>query len=261
MIRRLPPWMWLVLSIISGTLATYMAMGWLKDQSQKQIKETPTLAPVVVAARDLGTAVSLGGDQLAVHHWPPPNVPKGSFGAIKDLEGRVTAYPFAPGEPILESKLAPKGATAGLTALLPPHRRAMTVKVDEASGVAGFVSPDNRVDVIVSVDKGQFTDNPLAKTVLQDIRVLGTGQKIEKTPGEKPQVVPTVTLEVTPEEGEILAVASQEGHLRLVLRGQKDEEVVPSAGVGINQVMKGGKKGSDSGVEIIRGVKREVLSF
>jgi len=259
MIHRLPPWLWLVLSIISGTIATYMAMGWLKGQSVKQVKEPLPLAPVVVAAKSIGTAVSLAADQLVVQRWPKDNQPQGSFPAVDQVVGRVTAYPFSPGEPILEAKLAPKGAIPGLTALIPPDKRAITVKVDEASGVAGFINPDNRVDVIVGVDKNQFTDNPMAKTVLQNLRVIGTGQRIEKSPDGKPQVVPTVTLEVTPEEGERLALVAQEGHLRLALRGLKDDAILPSSGVTVNHVMKGGGKGDT--VEIIRKNQRQLANF
>jgi pilus assembly protein CpaB len=110
-------------------------------------------------------------------------------------------------------------------------KRAMTVKVDEASGVAGFLNPDNRVDVVVTVDKGDFNEDPISKVVLQNLRVLGTGQEIEKRLGEKPQVVPTVTLEVTPEEGERLALATKEGNISLVLRNQQDEQMVTTSGV------------------------------
>ena len=135
------------------------------------------------------------------------------------------------GELILEKKLAPKGTLLGLTALLPATKRAMTVKVDEASGVVGFVIPDNRVDVLVTIDKGEYNGNPLSRVLLQNLRVLGTGQKIESRPGDKPQVVPTVTLEVSPEEGERLALASQEGRVSLVLRGQEDNKLVATQGV------------------------------
>jgi len=114
---------------------------------------------------------------------------------------------------------------------LPQDKRAMTVKVDEASGVAGFLNPDNRVDVVVSVDKGDYNKDPISKVILQNLRVLGTGQRIEKALGEKPQVVPTVTLEVTPSEGERLALAVREGMINLVLRNQQDDHTVSTMGV------------------------------
>ena len=106
----------------------------------------------------------------------------------------------------------------------------MTVKVDEASGVAGFLTPGNRVDVVVVVDKGEYNKDPIAKLLFQNLKVLGTGQKLENRPGDKPQIVPTVTLEVTPEQGERLALAAQEGRISLVVRGQGDQQLVETLG-------------------------------
>lgn len=230
--RRLPPWAWLMMALIFGATATFMAMGWLKSLSEKRAQQQkPTVVPVVVAAKDVPSAVALAGDQLKVRQWPSDTALAGKFSRLQDVTGRVTATPLAAGEPVLESKLAPKGVIPGLTALLPMDKRAMTVKVDEASGVAGFLNPDNRVDVVVTVDKGDFNRDPISKVVLQNLRVLGTGQKIEKRLGEKPQVVPTVTLEVSPEEGERLALATKEGNISLVLRNQQDEQMVTTTGV------------------------------
>ena len=230
--RRLPPWVWLMLALVFGAMATFMAMGWLKSQSQKVVQQKTTeMVPVVVAARDVPPTVALSASQMKVSQWPADSPMAGKFARPEELEGRVTAVSLAAGEPVLENKLAPKGVIPGLTALLPQEKRAMTVKVDEASGVAGFLNPDNRVDVVVTVDKGDFNKDPISKVVLQNLRVLGTGQRIEKTLGEKPQVVPTVTLEVTPSEGERLALAVREGMISLVLRNQQDENLVQTVGV------------------------------
>jgi pilus assembly protein CpaB len=149
----------------------------------------------------------------------------------------------------------------------------MTVKVDEASGVAGFVAPDNHVDVVVTVDKGDYSKNPISKVVFQNLRVLGIGQRIEARPGDKPQVVPTVTLEVTPEEGEQLALAAQEGRISLVLRGQEDARLVSTPGA-VASRMFGSLAGPEpapkaapdpgprrSTVEVIRGLERRASGF
>jgi len=125
---------------------------------------------------------------------------------------------------------------AGITALLSPNQRAMTVKVDEASGVAGFLTPGDRVDVVVVVDKGEYHKDPLAKLIFQNLKVLGTGQKLENRPGDKPQIVPTVTLEVTPEQGERLALAAQEGRISLVVRGQGDQQLVETLGAEVSKL-------------------------
>jgi len=265
--RRLPPWLWLLLALVFGATATFMALGWMKSQSQRQAQppKAPT-ASVVVAANDIDAANAIRMDQLTTVQWPQDACPKGGFSRVEEASGRVTVLPLGAGEPILEPKLAPKGTPAGMTALVSPNKRAMTVKVDEASGVAGFIVPNNRVDVVVSINRGDFSKDPLAKIVLENLRVLGTGQKIiEKQPDGKPQVVPTVTLEVTPEEGERLALAGQEGHISLVLRSQKDEEQVGTKGISTSRLFRSSSSGAPMqdgpGVEIVRRLKRESVTF
>lgn len=274
--RRLPPWLWLMLALVFGAVATFMAMGWLKSQSQKVVQQKQTeMVSVVVAAKDIPPTVALSRDQLKVHQWPPDSALAGKFSRLEEVEGRVTAISLTAGEPVLENKLAPKGVIPGLTALLPQEKRAMTVKVDEASGVAGFLNPDNRVDVVVTVDKGDFNKDPISKVVLQNLRVLGTGQRIEKSLGEKPQVVPTVTLEVTPAEGERLALAVREGMISLVLRNQQDEHLVQTMGVRTSTLLgratpeplvqepKEDKAAATAlrTVEVIRRVSKESMNF
>ena len=274
--RRLPPWFWLILALVFGATATFMAMGWLQDQSQNMAQQPSMhMDSVVMATQDVAPTVALSEGQLAVRRWPQDTAPAGKFARLQDVVGRVTAIPLATGEPVLESKLAPKGVIPGLTALLSPDKRAMTVKVDEASGVAGFLNPDNRVDVVVTVDKGDFNKDPISKVVLQDLRILGTGQRIEKRLGEKPQVVPTVTLEVTPEEGERLALAVQEGKIFLVLRNQQDTNPVQTLGVRTSTLLGSAvpavssQEEKETGsipdmarrVEVIRRVTKESLTF
>jgi pilus assembly protein CpaB len=260
------------MALVFGTTATFMALGWLRGQSQQraQAQVNMKMRAVVVAAKDIDPAVALAQDQVVVRHWPQENCPQGSFVRPEDVVGRVAAYPFGAGEPVLEIKLAPQGASPGLTALLSPEKRAMTVKVDEASGVAGFLSPDNRIDVVVTMEKGAYQKDPISKVILQNLRVLGTGQRIEKRLGEKPQVVPTVTLEVAPEEGERLALAMREGHISLVLRGHQDQHMVQTVGVRTASLLQGAnllneakasKEMPPQQVEVIKGLQRESLSF
>jgi pilus assembly protein CpaB len=228
---RLPGWAWLLLAIGFATLASYMALGWLKRQATvKAPLEKSTV--VVVAKTAVSPTVRLNESQLKMEAWHQEKSPPGSFNNLEQVVGRVTAASIMSGDLVTENKLAPKGTIPGITALLSPHHRAMTVKVDEASGVAGFLTPGDRVDVVVIVDKREFDKDPLAKLLFQNLKVLGTGQKLENRPGDKPQIVPTVTLEVTPELGERLALAAQEGRISLVLRGQGDQQVVETEGTG-----------------------------
>ena len=247
--RRLPPWLWLLMALVFGATATFMALGWMKKQSQQQVRQAPVVptSPVVVAAKDIEVANALRADQLSVVQWPQDRTPKGGFARLEEVTGRVSVLAMGAGEPVLEPKLAPKGTPAGMTALVSPGKRAMTVKVDEASGVAGFIVPNNRVDVVGSINRGEFSKDPFARVVLENLRVLGTGQRIvEKTPDGKPQVVPTVTLEVSPVEGERLALAAQEGHLSLVLRSQRDETPVNTKGMKTSRLFKTSPSGAMS---------------
>lgn len=267
--RRLPPWIWLILAAAFGIIAT---VAWIQNQSPGPAPAAATVG-ALVAKRDISPAARLGAELVQAVPWSPANLPKGAFTSPAELEGRVAAYPLVEGELILEKKLAPKGTVPGLTALLPANKRAMTVKVDEASGVAGFLAPDNRVDVLVTVDKGDYNKDPISRVLLQNLRVLGTGQRIENRPGDKPQVVPTVTLEVTPEEGERLALAAQAGRISLVLRGQEDGQVVLTQGVNAGSLF--GPSGNiqpakaepqpasppPRTAEIIRGLQREPVTF
>jgi len=275
---RPPRWVWLVLAGLFGLAAALMGAGWLREPPAPSSATGIKCTPVVLAARDIEAATELTPDLLRVDlRWPLESLPKGSFSGVEKLTGRVTASTVGAGEPILEARLAPQGAAAGLTALLPPNKRAMTVKVDEASGVAGFLNPDNRVDVVVTLDKGDYSSAPTSKVVLQNLRVLGTGQKIEKRPGDKPQVVPTVTLEVSPEEGEALALAAQEGRIFLVLRSPRDQERVDTPGMDAPRLLgmvrasaAGSGAGGEAGgaakppcrtVEVLRGLNRQAVTF
>ena len=226
---RLPGWAWLLLAIGFATLASYMAMGWLKRQVAVQTpKEKSTI--VVVAKIAVPPTSLINAEHLKTELWHQEKPPPGSFNTLEQVVGRVAATSILPGDLITDGKLAPKGAVPGITALLSPNQRAMTVKVDEASGVAGFLTPGNRVDVVVVVDKGAYNKDPIAKLLFQNLKVLGTGQKLENRPGDKPQIVPTVTLEVTPEQGESLALAAQEGRISLVVRGEGDQQLVQTLG-------------------------------
>ncbi len=267
--HRLPPWIWLLLAGVFGITAS---LAWIKSQARPALIVEKT-AMVLMAKKDIPPATRLSAEQLQLSPWSQANLPKGAFTGLADLEGRVVAYPLVEGELILEKKLAPKGTLPGLTALLPATKRAMTVKVDEASGVAGFVAPDNRVDVLVTIDKGEYNKNPLARVLLQNLRVLGTGQRIESRPGDKPQVVPTVTVEVSPEEGERLALASQEGRISLVLRGQEDNKLIATPGINAgslfaaaNQVRQADTPLKPAApdrrkVQVIRGLQQEPVGF
>lgn len=216
---RLPGWAWLLLAIGFATLATYMAMGYLKRQAA--VKPVKTKIYVVRSNAIVEKDKVLSAAQLKLVEWDQERPPQDFFSALKDVEGRETVRTLVANDIITRENTRKR--IPGLAGKVGRDDRAMTVKVDEASGVAGFLTPDSRVDVVVVLDKGEYNKNPISKTILQNLKVLGTGQQTEIGPEDKPRIVPTVTLEVTPEQAEYLALNAQEGRLSLVLRGQLPE--------------------------------------
>ena len=266
---RLPGWAWLLLAVGFASLASYMALGWLKRQAavQPPVKEK---IYVVRANAKVEQDKILAAAQLKRVVWNQEKPPQDFFSEVQEVVGRETTKSLRPDEIITRENT--KESIPGMAGKLSPNQRAMTVKVDEASGVAGFLIPGNRVDVVVVVDKGEYNKDPLAKLLFQNLKVLGTGQKLESRPGDKPQIVPTVTLEVTPEQGERLALAAQEGRISLVVRGHNDQQLVKTLGVEASRLFRRPKKASPEAavpaaqanpkmVEVIRGIQRGPASF
>jgi pilus assembly protein CpaB len=238
---RLPGWAWLLLAFGFATLATYIAFGYIKGRTAVQpvkatIKVVRTIDKVekgeILSAKQLKIVV-LDLDK----EKPPENADY--FSDEKKVEGRRAVESLLPNTLITAENTEP--VVPGMAGRVKHNQRAMTVKVDEASGVAGFLTPGNRVDVVVVMDKGEFNKDPISKILFNDLNVLGTGQIMVTPPEDKSKpeaqakIVPTVTLEVTPEQGERLALAAQEGRISLVLRGQGDQLPVetPGADVGM----------------------------
>ncbi|MFA4903031.1 MAG: Flp pilus assembly protein CpaB [Desulfobaccales bacterium] len=267
--RQLPGWIWLLVAFICASLATYVFFVLVKrEPAVPVVKEKTSL--VVVATTQVDPASSLNAAQLKTEVWHQENPPQGSFGNIQELLGRVTATSLSPGELVTENKLTPRGTIPGLSALLSPDQRAMTVKVDEVSGVAGFPVIGDRVDVMVTVDKGEYDKDPISKILFQNLKVLGADQRMESRPGDKPLIVRTVTLEVSPEEGERLALAAQEQHISLVLRGRGDQKLVRTTGVDTATLLGLPSKANKTvppvalprrTVDVIRGLQRSPVEF
>ena len=154
------------------------------------------------------------------------------------MENRVVTVPLSKGEPILLSKLAPEGSAAGLGGLMRHDKLAVTVRTDDVTGVAGFLHPGERVDVLVDMKMPDSQDH-LSKIILQDINVLSAGQKWEQTGDKKPQVVNTVTLELSPEEAEVINLASKQGKIHLALRHLENKNKVATAGISTSELLKG----------------------
>jgi len=230
----------LVGALIFGVLAAVSVSKYLSS-AQAYSKNLNKIAVAKVAI-PIGSKII--PEQIMVVQFPKESTPDGAFEAPEKLAGRVAVMNIAAREPITESRLAPEGTAAGLSAIIPEGYRAMTVKVDDAAGISGFIQPGTLVDVVVVIDprEGSGMQDPISKIVLQNIKVLANGQNIDKPKDEREaNSVKAVTLQVTPEQAEKLALASSEGKLQLVMRSQIDQGDEKTTGVNKRQLLNGEK--------------------
>jgi pilus assembly protein CpaB len=217
----------LVLAVVTGLAAAVYAASWVAQRGN--IASTK----VVVAAVDIQLGSRISPQMLTTSEWPSGSVPDGTFRDAKELEERVVKTSVLRGEAIVERKLAPAGTKGGLSAVIAEGKRAMTVRVNDVIGVAGFALPGNYVDVMVNAQqergKGEGA-NQISMTVLEQVLVLAIAQEASRD-DTKPKVVSAVTLELTPEDAEKLDLARSVGSLSLVLRNQLDKKTVATSGV------------------------------
>ncbi|WP_406696379.1 Flp pilus assembly protein CpaB [Singulisphaera sp. Ch08] len=205
------------LAALSGLGAMYGTSRMLAKNQNPVVQESQD---VIVALHDLKVEETLKPDLVKVVSMPKSSVPAGTFASFKDLQDRWVMIKTLEGEPILERKLAPKGSPAGLVSRIHPGMRAFTLEVNEHTGVSGFILPDHRVDVVLSIPTNNRGDEE-AETILQDIPVLASGQVFTR-PDDRSIQSRTVTLEVSPEQVDILVAARTKGSLSLALRGLND---------------------------------------
>ena len=190
-----------------------------------------TTEEIVVAAVNMELAETITSKHVKVLPWPRQAVPAGAVRSLADAEGRVVRSSIVAGEPLLEGKLAPQLSGKGgiMPMLVPEGQRAVTIKVDDAVREAGFVLPNSRVDVFVSMAKAASSQERVAKMILQDVSVLAAGQTVEMR-DNRPVSVTTVTLALTPEQAERLALAQNEGKLTIGMRNLRDKQIIQTAG-------------------------------
>ncbi|HZN08470.1 MAG TPA: Flp pilus assembly protein CpaB [Pyrinomonadaceae bacterium] len=219
----------LVGALIFGVLAAVSVSKYLSSAQAY----TKNLNKVAVAKVAIPLGSKIIAEQVMVVQFPKESTPDGAFDSPEKLVGRVAVVNIGAREPITEARLAAEGTAAGLSAIIPEGYRAMTVKVDDAAGISGFIQPGTLVDVVVTIDpEGSSRQNPISKIVLQNIKVLANGQNIDKPEDEREaKSVKAVTLQVTPEQAEKLALAATEGRLQLVMRSQIDQGNEETPGV------------------------------
>ncbi len=197
---------------------------------------------IALAARNIDVGTVLKEDDVRLADWPG-GVPAGAIVKVQDALGRGVTTPIYAKEPIIESRLAPKGAGGGLAATIPPGMRAVAVRVNEVVGVAGFVVPGMRIDVLISGNKpgASSAQGTLTRTLLQNLEVLSAGQDFKKDAEGKPVMVQVVNLLVTPEQAEQLSLASNMTTIQLVLRNPLDREIAKTPGTALSYLFAGGR--------------------
>jgi pilus assembly protein CpaB len=203
-------------------------------------KAAPTMVQIVLANRDLEVGTVLKADDVKLADWPGA-VPAGATMRPQELVGRGVTTAIYAKEPIIESRLAPKGAGGGLAAMIPEGMRAVAIRVNEVVGVAGFVVPGMRVDILISGNTpgGNGSLGTLTRTLLQNIEVLSAGQDFKKDAEGKPVLVQVVNLLVTPAQAEQLSLASSYTNIQLVLRNPLDRKEVATPGTALSHLFTG----------------------
>src|SRR5580765_233117 len=227
---RMRVFMVFVLAITAGGALAFGTYNYVQHLPTKTT--TFPTRPVVVAANDLDIGAELKREDVRIIDWPANAVPANAFSDPKDVIGRGIVLPLIQNEPILPMKLASTEAGSGLPPAIPPGLRAVSVRVNEVIGVAGYVLPGTRVDVVATVSPTGQSGDMTSKVILTNVQVLAAGTKIERdTDRNKPMPVSVVTLLVDPEEAEKLTLAANEGKIQLALRNPLDKATPVTKGV------------------------------
>ncbi len=231
-------------AVVVAGLASLVVIKVVGGSGPKEAKQVATVQ-VWAASRELAVGSMVQPADVTAVAWAGAIPPKAAqkTGDVCPWVGRGVTTRIFQNEPIVEDRLAPKGAGAGLAATIPPGSRAVAVKVDEIVGLAGFVVPGQRVDVLISgtLPGGSAATGTLEKTLLQNVVVLSAGQNLEKDPEGKPISVTVVNLLVKPDDAELLTLATKETRVQLVLRNPTDTEQVKTPGTSVAHLFTGMK--------------------
>ena len=220
----------------AGGLITYKS---LMGRPQPAKAAAPTVQ-IALAVKDLEVGSVLKDGDIQLGDWAGA-VPAGATNKIEDLKGRGVTTPIYAKEPVIESRLAPRGAGGGLATLIPHGMRAFAVSVNEVVGVAGFVTAGAHVDLLIQGNSptGNQSLGTLSKTLIQNLEVLSAGQDFRKDPEGKPVPVQVVNVLVTPEQAEVLSLASSQTSIRMTLRNPLDHDIAKTPGTAMKYVWGG----------------------
>jgi pilus assembly protein CpaB len=260
----------LVLAFLTSTFV------YKKFQQASFVIPAAVSQTIVVAAEPMPLGTRLDASKLRQIPWPAGEPVQGMFTKTDECVNRALITAVAENEPILEAKLAPVQAGAGLPATIPEGMRGLSVAVNEVVGVAGFVGPGTMVDVLATGKIPGNGQDKITRTILENVRVLAAGQKIEQDKDGKPQTVPVITLLVTPEDAAKLTMAATEGKIQLSLRNTIDMKspnpapvmqaalFAPAGGAPVHAAARPHAAPAPPPtytVEVIVGTKRETKSF
>lgn len=210
------------ISVVLAMAAAGMANSWVQERISVS-EDSEQGAAVVVAAVEIPFGRTVQATDLRMMELPPHAIPNGSFSAMEQVVGRISSQPIYAGEVILKGRVAEHMGGSALAAVLEPGMRAITVRVDDVAGVAGFLLPGNQVDVVSSRRSGSSSREIESKTILRRITVLAVDQNASQE-RDGPIIVRAVTLAVTPQQAEQLFEATQEGKVQLTLRNPLEKE-------------------------------------
>lgn len=239
-------WIPLVLALVLALIAAVVAQRVLGER-ESGVAELDTGLRMVVTTRALPAGSELTGADLISVPVTPQAKPEQGFVEVGEVIGRVTAYELTKGQAIVEPLLTQRGMGSGLQALIPQGMRAITIEVNEFSGLAGMVRPGSRVDLVATLQEGG-TDRAMAKTIVHNVLVTAVGQRMTDVPTDPRMPVEpfrSVTILVTPEQAEAVELMSTTARPRLVLRNNMDKETVESAGVSFADLRGRGLTGRD----------------
>lgn len=255
------PMVFVLLAGLAAMLASVMVYSALKRREAEVQNAMAHNVEVVVASYDLPLGTKIEPGEVKTARWSADSLPEGAYTDPKQVIGSYVKNSFVANEPIVQAKLFTGDKTAGVMPLLIPFgMRAVSVPVDEVSDVAGFVLPHTRVDVLVATQGGEGSgEKAFSKVILQNVEVLAVAQEVEQKKDE-PTVVKVVTLLVTPQESERLALASHSGTLRLAMRNYNDNKIVLTSGSDVAQMLRAYSLAPDVPVMAVQPVQHHVAA-
>lgn len=242
----------LALALVCGVTAAYLSVKYMGQSAAPVATAQLRTDQMAVAARDLPLGTVLRAEDVRIVNWSGGPLPAGYASSAAAVVGRGVITPVVMNEPLLTTKLADKEAGGGLPIVIPEGMRAVSVKVDEVIGVAGFVTPGTRVDVLVTMAPGTEGQTNITRVILQNIQTLAAGQTVQRDVEGKPQTVTVITLLVTPEQAERLTLASSEGRIQLALRNTLDATEVRTPGMQAATLM---GRGTRAAAPVVRTVE------